>query len=114
MKKFLLCTAFLIPLSALAQPNLTGIPENCEAPMAHDMEMVNIPHLLDISDGDAHIVEITTYGGSGAYEFEPKRYKIDCYIAVKWSNGTIDWGYKFSAWEDRYGRVLVAYSRQRL
>ena len=106
MKKLLII--LFAPAIACAQ----GIPENCQAPMAHDMEMTNIPYLLDLPDSAAHISKIDTLGGTPAYEIFPGRYRIDCYLNVHWSNGTVDYGYRFSVWEDRYGDVKGTYGRR--
>lgn len=78
--------------------------------MAHDMEMTNIPYLLDLNDRAAHISKIETIGGTPAYEISQGRYRIDCYLNVHWSNGAVDYGYRF-AWEDRYGDVKGTYGR---
>jgi hypothetical protein len=106
MKKLLF--ALLFPATAFAFP--AGVPQNCEAPLAHDMEMANIPHLLDLSPHAATIKSIETVTGTPAYEYMPGNYKIDCFITVHWSNGTTDFMYKFSMWEDRYGGLQGSYS----
>lgn len=103
--------AFLVALftsSAYAFP--TGIPQNCQAPLAHDMEMANIPYLLDLGQGASQIKSIQTVAGGPAYEYLPGLYRIDCYITVRWSNGVIDYMHKFSMWEDRYGGLKGSYS----
>lgn len=87
-----------------------GIPQNCKAPLAHDMEMTNIPYLLDLGSRAAKISSIETLGGTPAYEYLPGLYRIDCYLTVHWSNGAVDYGYKFSMWEDRYGGLKGTYS----
>lgn len=110
MKNLLI--ALLLPIPAFAQVDLTGIPQNCQAPLARDMEMTNIPYLLDLGPNPARITSIETIGGTPAYEYMPGQYKIDCYLTVHWSNGTIDYGYKFSMWEDRYGGLQGTYSQR--
>lgn len=91
--------------------DLAGIPQNCKAPLARDMEMTNIPYLLDLGGSAAKISSIETLGGTPAYEYFPGLYRIDCYLTVHWSNGAVDYGYKFSVWEDRYGGLKGAYSQ---
>ncbi|HEX7911797.1 MAG TPA: hypothetical protein VF534_27400 [Paraburkholderia sp.] len=92
--------------------DLSGVPQNCQAPLAHDMEMSSIPYLLDLGPNAARITSIKTEGGTPAYEYLPGLYKIDCYITVRWSNGTIDYFHKFSMWEDRYGGLKGTYSQR--
>jgi hypothetical protein len=107
-----LILALLFPTIALAQGvDLAGVPQNCRAPLANDMEMSNIPLLLDLGESAAKISRIETIGGTPAYEYWPGFYRIDCYITVHWNNGTVDYGYKFSMWEDRHGGLKGAYSR---
>lgn len=109
MKSFLI--ACVLPASAHAV-DLSGIPQNCQAPLAHDMEMANIPYLLDLGPNAAAITRIETMGGTPAYEYWPGRYKIDCYLTVHWSNGTVDYGHKFSMWQDKYGGLKGSYSQR--
>jgi len=104
-------SAFLIALfasNAYAFP--AGVPQNCQAPLAHDMEMANIPYLLDLGEGAAHIKSIETVAGVPAYEYLPGLHRIDCYITVRWSNGAVDHMHKFSMWEDRHGGLQGSYS----
>lgn len=108
MKKLLI--ALLFPATAFAFP--AGIPQNCQAPLAHDMEMSNIPYLLDLGPNAAQIKSIESVAGTPAYEYLPGSYKIDCFITVHWSNGTTDFMYKFSMWEDRYGGLKGTYSQR--
>ena len=89
-----------------------GIPQNCKAQLAHDMEMTNIPYLLDLGSRAAKISSIETLGGTPSYEYLPGLYRIDCYLTVHWSNGAVDYGYKFSMWEDRYGGFKGTYSQR--
>lgn len=107
MKKILI--ALLFPATAFAFP--AGIPQNCKAPLAHDMEMSNIPYLLDLDERAARISLIETMGGTPAYEYLPGLYKIDCYVTVHWSSGATDYGYKFSVWEDQRGGLKGSYSQ---
>jgi hypothetical protein len=111
MLRYLLAAALAAPVMALAQvpPGLAGIPENCEAPLAHDMEMSAIPQLLHIPETGAQIQKIATIGNSHAYSIEHNAERIDCKISVYWDNGTIDRNYKFSVWQDRYGRFQGSY-----
>ena len=89
--------------------DLSGIPQNCDAPLAHDLEMANIPYLLDLGPGAARIVKIDRLNSPEAFQYAPGRYKIVCSITVHWSNGSVDMGYIFSAWEDQYGSVRGTY-----
>jgi hypothetical protein len=105
--------AFLAALSAsTAHAFPAGIPQNCQAPLAHDMEMTNIPYLLELGPNAAQIKSIDTVVGVPAYEYYPGLYRIDCYITVHWSNGTVDYMHKFSMWEDRYGGLKGTYSER--
>lgn len=99
----------LFPVLAHAQVNLAGVPQNCDAPLAHDMEMQAIPQILQLGDGAAHITKIDKLGGTPAYLYTLGKYRIDCYLVVHWSNGTVDRGYKLSLWEDRYGSISGSY-----
>lgn len=101
--------AFSITVSANAI-DLAGIPQNCKASLARDMEMANIPYLLDLGRNAAHIISIEQIAGTPAYEYLPGLYKIDCFVTVHWSNGTVDYMHKFSMWEDRYGGLEGSYS----
>lgn len=113
MKQYLVAGLIAFPLVCLGQSiNLAGVPQNCEAPMAHDMEMSNIPAILDLGQDAAKIVDIHTISNMQAYQYYPKLYKLDCYLIVKWSNGTTDYGYKFSAWENKYGQTMVSYGHR--
>lgn len=103
--------ALLLPTFAHAV-DLSGIPQNCQAPLAHDMEMANIPYLLELGENAAHIKSIETIGGTPAYEFMLGQYRIDCFLTVRWSNGATDYGYKFSMWEDKYGGLKGSYSQR--
>ena len=110
IRKLAIIAAFL---SANAHAvDLSGIPQNCKAPLAHDMEMEIIPYLLDLGPNAAHITSIETVGGTQAYEYLPGQYKIDCYINVHWSNGVMDFMYKFSIWQDKYGGLKGSYSQR--
>jgi hypothetical protein len=100
----------LISINAHAV-DLAGIPQNCQAPLAHDMEMENIPYLLDLGQNAARITLIETIGGTPAYQYAPGQYRIDCFITVHWSNGVTDYGFKFSMWQDRYGQLKGTYSQ---
>ncbi|WP_321913587.1 hypothetical protein [Paraburkholderia sp. J11-2] len=108
MKALLL--ALLLPIAAHAA-DLTGIPQNCQAPLAHDLEMANIPYLLDLGPNAAHITKIDALPSSDAFQYAPNRYKIVCSVTVHWSNGNVDLGYVFSAWEDQYGSIRGSYGR---
>jgi len=108
MTRMLALLAMLLTSIAHAFP--AGIPQNCHTPLAHDMEMANIPYLLDLGPDAAHIKSIETVTGVPAYEYLPGLYRIDCYITVRWSNGAIDYMHKFSMWEDRYGGLKGTYS----
>lgn len=109
MKPLLL--ALLLPISAHAV-DLSGIPQNCEAPLAYDMEMRNIPYLLELGPNAAHITSIKTIGGTPAYQYMPGLYRIDCYLTVYWSNGTVDYGHRFSMWQDRYDGLKGSYTQR--
>jgi hypothetical protein len=107
----------LVIIAALLSANanavdLAGIPQNCKAPLAHDMEMTNIPYLLDLGGNAARITSIETIGGTPAYQFLPGQYRIDCYLNVHWSNGAVDYGYKFSMWQDKYDGLKGSYSQR--
>lgn len=107
----------LVILAAIFSANanavdLAGIPENCQAPLAHDMEMANIPYLLELGPNAARIKSIETATGTPAYEYYPSLYRIDCYITVHWSNGTVDYMHKFSMWQDRYDGLKGSYTRR--
>lgn len=102
--------ALLFPIIAHAV-DLSGIPQNCQAPLAHDMEMANIPYLLELGPNAARIRSIETATGTPAYEYYPGLYRIDCYITVRWSNGTVDYMHKFSMWQDKYGGLKGSYSQ---
>lgn len=110
MIRTLALLAALSASTAYAFPS--GIPQNCKAPLAHDMEMTNIPYLLELGPNAARIMSIETIGGTPAYEYLPGQYKIDCYITVHWSNGTVDFMHKFSMWEDRYGELKGSYTQR--
>ncbi|MDP9651729.1 hypothetical protein [Paraburkholderia caledonica] len=103
--------ALLFPVLAHAV-DLSGIPQNCKAPLAHDMEMANIPYLLELGENAARVTSIQTLGGTPAYEYYPGLYRIDCYITVHWSNGTVDYAHKFSMWQDKYGDLRGSYSQR--
>lgn len=109
----LIFLAIFFPAVTNAQNvDLAGIPQNCGAPLAHDMEMTNIPYLLDLGSRAAKISSIETLGGTPTYEYFPGLHRIDCYLTVHWNNGAVDYGYKFSMWEDRYGGLKGAYSQR--
>jgi hypothetical protein len=112
MKRQLFGALLFFPFICSAQSiDLAGVPQNCEAPMAHEMEMSNIPAVLDLGDNAARIIDIHTMSNTQAYQYYPKLYRLDCYLIVKWSNGATDYGYKFSAWENKYGQTMVSYGR---
>jgi hypothetical protein len=101
------------PVFAHAQGlNLAGVPRSCKAPLAHDMEIANIPQILELEEGAARIASIQTLGDPGSYQYYPGLYRIDCIINVRWSNGTVDWAHKFSIWDDKYGQTMVGYGPQ--
>lgn len=108
MKNLFASLLFLAATCAQAFP--AGVPQNCQAPLAHDMEMSNIPYLLELGPQSAKITRIENVAGTPAYEYLPGLYKIDCYVTVHWSNGTVDFMHKFSMWEDRYGGLKGTYS----
>lgn len=112
IRKIALCLILIPALSQAQTVNLAGVPENCQAPLAHDMMMANIPAILELDEGSAHIAAIQTLGTTEAYQYQPGLYRLDCYVNVRWSNGTVDWGYKFSTWESRYGRTMVSYGHR--
>lgn len=103
---------FLLITASASATDLSGIPQNCEAPLAHDMEMTNIPYLLELGPNAAHITKIDTIGGPDAYQYAPNLYKIDCAITVHWSNGAVDMAYLFSAWQDKYDGLKGYYGPQ--
>jgi hypothetical protein len=88
---------------------MAGIPQNCGAPLAHDMEMTAIPQILRLSPQAARIKHIVPRAGADAYEYSPGFYRIDCWVDVYWSNGTVDRMAKISLWEDRYGEFQGEY-----
>jgi hypothetical protein len=110
MRQFAILLAMLATNANAVDPS--GIPQNCQAPLAHDMEMANIPYLLDLGPSAARIESIETAAGTPAYEYYPGLYRIDCYITVHWSNGTIDYMHKFSMWQDRYDGLKGSYTRR--
>ncbi|MDR6421268.1 hypothetical protein J2801_003556 [Paraburkholderia phenoliruptrix] len=110
MNRSIVLMVFLAATTAHAV-DLSGIPQNCQAPLAHDMEMTNIPYLLDLGPNAARIKSIETAAGTPAYEYYPGLYRIDCYVTVHWSNGTVDYMHKFSLWQDRYGSLQGSYSQ---
>lgn len=95
--------------SAHAAPT---IPENCKAPRMEAMEQTAIPQILEIAPDAAKIRSIRTMVGSGAYEYYPGLWRINCIITVTWSNGTVDRYFKFSVWTDRYGNYNGSYGPQ--
>ncbi|MBR8279765.1 hypothetical protein ACSC95_06030 [Burkholderia vietnamiensis] len=110
MKLIVGMTVLLCSLGAHAAAT---IPDDCKAPRMDAMERAAIPQLLDLEPGTAQIRAIHTIGGSGAYEYQPGLWRIDCWIDVTWSNGTVDRDFKFSAWTDRYGGYKGAYGPPR-
>lgn len=110
IRKFILAMC-AFPLIANAQVNLAGVPENCEASLTHDMELANIPAILDLGPGAAKITSIQTMNNQHAYQYYPGLYRLDCYVTVRWSNGQVDQFYKFSAWDTKYGQTMVSYGR---
>ncbi|CAB3742670.1 hypothetical protein LMG22037_06621 [Paraburkholderia phenoliruptrix] len=109
MKRFIGPMMFLTAGTVYAV-DLSGIPQNCQAPLAHDMEVANIPNLLELGANAARIISIKTLGGTEAYQYAPGLYRIDCSLIVHWSNGTTDYGYRFSMWQDKYGGLKGSYS----
>jgi hypothetical protein len=110
MKKFLI--ALLFPITAHAQLFPPGVPENCFAPMSHDMARNGIPGLLHVSDNSLnHITDITFTKNSEAFDLGGGHYRINCKVNVKWSSGASDNGYWFSIWEDPDGELQVYYGR---
>jgi hypothetical protein len=107
----IVCALFALATTNAYAVDLSGIPQNCKTPLAHDMEMSNIPYLLDLGENAARITLIETIGGTPAYEYMPGQYRIDCFITVHWSNGVTDYGFKFSMWQDRYGQLKGTYSQ---
>ena len=105
-------TALLFVTTSAHAEDLLGIPQNCEAPLAHDLEMRNIPYLLDLGPNAARITQIETIGGPDAYQYALNLYRIDCAVTVHWSNDTIDRAFLFSVWENRYGEVEGSYGPQ--
>lgn len=103
--------ALLLNTSCAYAAGPLGIPQNCDAPLAHDLEMTNIPYLLDLGPDAAHIVKIDRLDSPEAFQYAPGRYKVVCSVNVHWSNGNVDMGYIFSAWEDEYGSIRGAYGR---
>jgi len=108
--KHLLCLTLFLTTTTAHAVDLSGIPHNCQAPLAHDMEMTNIPYLLELGANSARITSIQTLGGTEAYQYAPGLYRIDCSLIVHWSNGTTDYGYRFSMWQDRYDGLKGNYS----
>lgn len=108
MRKLIMLLAMFSASANAVDPS--GIPQNCQAPLARDMEMANIPYLLELGPNAARIQSIETAVGTPAYEYYPGLYRIDCYITVHWSNGTVDYMRKFSVWQDRYGGLKGSYS----
>jgi hypothetical protein len=110
MRRAIAFAALLIACQVHAV-DLSGVPQNCQAPLARDMEMTNIPYLLDLGENSAKISRIENVAGVPAYEYLPGLYRIDCYITVHWDNGAVDYMYKFSMWEDRHGGLKGSYSQ---
>lgn len=103
----------MIPAIAFAEPYLNEVPTSCKSAYMEQIEKINIPNILGLTDNDASIVEIIPAAAATSYyQYVPGLYKINCFITVVWSNGNTDSFYEFSAWQNQYDQVMVSYGPQ--
>ncbi len=112
-KNRLWLTGLLLASTVSFAQGFIGIPENCRAPMAHDIEMASIPQLMH-ANTDVHIIGIVPVGNSHAKPIGAGFYRIDCAISVWWSDGHVDESYIFSAWDGPNGSFSGRYSPSNL
>lgn len=88
-----------------------GVPASCSAPMAQADMQSQIPSLLQLGPDAAQITNIHLMADANAFEYQPKLYKIECYLQVTFSNG-LQQEAKFAEWMNEYGQKMVSYDPQ--